>query len=550
MAQTLASTLNKPLDPFSVIGQVSEGTDITQRGRAARKSLEPLMRAEESAATQIREMKARGEESIADFEARQAKAAETGATAAITEYQTLAGEAPKRPVQQVNPNSLMELAALTAVLGGLAGATGGGRAALAAMEGISEGYKLGQQDIYERGIKDYQSALDSWKNNVQLAKNDLDNYFKLESVRKGSGAAEIKKFQARLNGTVAAAEASRGNISGAISILKDMIKTSDAAEMKLMSATEAEKRKEARSAQQASTGLEPPTYTSTIQLHSSGIPLAPLNPYVGVAVQKNMDAILQANLADARATFDRIRKEDDKNATKEAQMDNAEAALKRMTLKAFNKAKQEGKIPQNAVLNLETLTVTGANLPQVTGGALGLPIIGEFLQQILTSKDPDASLFRTEAANYQRGSYVPGEGQISNFERELFKQAAIDLGRPPLTNFELIRATREAARRQRDRKQFYEEYFAVNRTLQGAEQLWRAYSEANRFVTIDAAGNLRYNSGVPNYRTWFQSQQGREIGDITPQQQFTQPAPQSSTSGLTAAEEARYRELQEKQRAK
>jgi hypothetical protein len=132
------------------------------------------------------------------------------------------------------------------------------------------------------------------------------------------------------------------------------------------------------------------------------------------------------------------------------------------------------------VLNLDTFSVSGANLPQVTGGVFGLPFIGEFFQQIKTSQDPDASIFRSEAANYQRGSYVPGEGQISNFERELFKQAAIDLGRPVLTNVALIQATRESAKRQMQRMQFFEDYFTQNRT-------WLALKDFGRrtLKTID-----------------------------------------------------------------
>ena len=179
MAETLASTLNRPIDPLSIVGQVSRQPDILSRGRAARQAMEPLMRGEQEAATEVRRIQSFGDEAIAEKQLSQARESESGAMQAMSRYQQSVGAPPKRPVQQVNPNELMELAALTAILGGLSGSMGGGQAALSAMEGISEGYKLGQQDIYERGIKDYQAALDQWKNNVQLAKTDLDNFFRV-----------------------------------------------------------------------------------------------------------------------------------------------------------------------------------------------------------------------------------------------------------------------------------------------------------------------------------------------------------------------------------
>ena len=531
MAETLASIVNKPLDPLSLVGQVSNQPDILSRGSAARKAMEPLMRGEQEAAAEVRRIKKVGDEEIAKKQLSQAKKSEADAMQAISQYETTVGAPPKKPVQQVNPNELMELAALTAILGGLSGSMGGGQAALSAMEGISEGYKLGQQDIYERGIKDYQGALEQWKNNVQLAKNNLDNFFKMENVKKGSGAAELKQFETRLAGTVADAEARRGNFAGALSGVKDMEKAAATAEGRLLTATATAQRKETKDAADIARSAEPPPYVAELNVPPSGIPRPSIDPLANAPSNKNFDALLNASLKSAETVLDRARQENDKNATKLIQMDRAEGALKRLVLKKFNEGKQKGQIPPNAVLNLDTFSVSGANLPQVTGGVFGLPFIGEFFQQIKTSQDPDASIFRSEAANYQRGSYVPGEGQISNFERELFKQAAIDLGRPTITNVELIKATRESAKRQMQRMQFFEDYFTQNRTLAGAERLWRLYSDNNRFADVDANGNIVYNPGAPNYRTWFRAMNGRSIDDLTPSSPVSQQAPQATTQG-------------------
>ena len=532
MAETLASIVNKPLDPLSLVGQVSNQPDILSRGSAARKAMEPLMRGEQEAAAEVRRIKKVGDEEIAKKQLSQAKKSEADAMQAISQYETTVGAPPKKPVQQVNPNELMELAALTAILGGLSGSMGGGQAALSAMEGISEGYKLGQQDIYERGIKDYQGALDQWKNNVQLAKNNLDNFFKMENVKKGSGAAELKQFETRLAGTVADAEARRGNFSGALSAVKDMEKAAATAEGRLLTATATAQRKEAKEAAETARIVEPAPYVAELNVPPSGVPTPPINPMTKAGSNKSYDARLSTNLKAAESVLDRVRKENDKNVEKSMQADLAEAALKRLVLKKFNEGKKNGQIPQNATLNLNDLSVNGANLPQVTGGVFGLPFIGDFFTKIKTTTDPDAADFQKEAANFQREAYVPGEGQISNFERELFRQASFDLGRPVLTNLAILQGTREAAKRQMQRMQFFEDYYAQNDTIVGAERLWQIYSENNRFLSIDPYGKVTFNPGTTHWKTWFRSKQGQSIDTLMPQQPVAQqPAPQATTQG-------------------
>ena len=532
MAETLASIVNKPLDPLSLVGQVSNQPDILSRGSAARKAMEPLMRGEQEAAAEVRRIKKVGDEEIAKKQLSQAKKSEADAMQAISQYETTVGAPPKKPVQQVNPNELMELAALTAILGGLSGSMGGGQAALSAMEGISEGYKLGQQDIYERGIKDYQGALEQWKNNVQLAKNNLDNFFKMENVKKGSGAAELKQFETRLAGTVADAEARRGNFSGALSAVKDMEKAAATAEGRLLTATATAQRKEAKEAAETARIAEPAPYVAELNVPPSGVPTPPINPMAKAGSNKSYDARLSTNLKAAESVLDRVRKENDKNVEKSMQADLAEAALKRLVLKKFNEGKKNGQIPQNATLNLNDLSVNGANLPKVTGGVFGLPFIGDFFTKIKTTTDPDAADFQKEAANFQREAYVPGEGQISNFERELFRQASFDLGRPVLTNLAILQGTREAAKRQMQRMQFLEDYYAQNDTIVGAERLWQIYSENNRFLSIDPYGKVTFNPGTTHWKTWFRSKQGQSIDTLMPQQPVAQqPAPQATTQG-------------------
>jgi hypothetical protein len=378
---------------------------------------------------------------------------------------------------------------------------------------------------------------------VQAAKNNLDNFFKMENVKKGSGAAELKQFETRLAGTVADAEARRGNFSGALSAVKDMEKAAATAEGRLLTATATAQRKEAKEAAETARIAEPAPYVAELNVPPSGVPTPPINPMAKAGSNKSYDARLSTNLKAAESVLDRVRKENDKNVEKSMQADLAEAALKRLVLKKFNEGKKNGQIPQNATLNLNDLSVNGANLPQVTGGVFGLPFIGDFFTKIKTTTDPDAADFQKEAANFQREAYVPGEGQISNFERELFRQASFDLGRPVLTNLAILQGTREAAKRQMQRMQFLEDYYAQNDTIVGAERLWQIYSDNNRFLSIDPYGKVTFNPGTTHWKTWFRSKQGQSIDTLMPQQPVAQQPAQPSGGGLSPDEEKRYQEL-------
>lgn len=536
----LASTLNRPVDPFNVVGQIARKPSVTERGAEARRQLEPTMRAESQATGEAM----RAEAAAARGLARQAAGVEEQAVqgmerAGASLAETMA-QYPQRQVQDFDPDAGLELAGMTALLGAFAGAVSG-RAALTSMKGITEGYRAGKQDLYQREVAKYEADVQQFKDKVANAKTIYDNAIKLETQRRGAGLAKLKELEPLLQDSVISAKVRANDFVGAGQVIQNAMKLADDLSSKLTEATAKAAAKAAEKKEDLAGAIKPPTYKAELEVDPSGVPLAARSPYEGISRDKNFDAMLNANLKEYQATIDRVRQESDKNSKLVMLVERAEGALKRMTVKAFKKAQEEGKIPKDAVLDLNTLAVKGGGSLNVTGGALGMPIIGEFLQQILTSKDADASLFRTAAAEYQRGSYVPGEGQISNFERELFKQQSIDLGRPVATNLDLIRATQASARRQMERMKFFEDYFQVNRTIAGAEQLWRAYSEANRFVTVDAAGNVRYNPNTPSYQTWFKSKVGQDIGSLAPMQ-AQQPAAtqqQGQSRGSLTADEVR-----------
>jgi hypothetical protein len=92
------------------------------------------------------------------------------------------------------------------------------------MEGISNGYRLGQEDLYKREVEAYDSELNKFKNRIQQAEQIIKNSMSLEADERGLGDIEIKKLDPLLNDGVILAKAKQGDTRGA---LEDIQKAKD-----------------------------------------------------------------------------------------------------------------------------------------------------------------------------------------------------------------------------------------------------------------------------------------------------------------------------------
>jgi hypothetical protein len=183
------------------------------------------MRGQAEASAEARRLEREGAEKLAQGEVDLARGEVGAIEQAQTAYTQAVGQAPVRNVQDFNPDAAMELAALTAIMGAFVGlGGGGGRGALAALEGVTTGYKEGQQDLYERQVNIYQSELKSYKDRLNQAKQTFDNVIQLETAKKGAGAAELKKLETQIAGTVGEAQARAGNYTEVGKFLNDAMK--------------------------------------------------------------------------------------------------------------------------------------------------------------------------------------------------------------------------------------------------------------------------------------------------------------------------------------
>lgn len=197
MANALTSELNKPVDPFNMMSQLSTG-DIKSRGETARKVRPELMReqskAEEDYALGMQEAKLAQAKEGTRIEEEAARATR----GAIEQFRQTMPTRPEPNITRYDQGSAARTAVLTAVVGAIAG-TQSARGALRAMQGINEGARLGREDLYKSEVDRFERELAKWKDDVANAKEILAQTRDLISVDKGAALAKLKELDPMLN---------------------------------------------------------------------------------------------------------------------------------------------------------------------------------------------------------------------------------------------------------------------------------------------------------------------------------------------------------------
>jgi hypothetical protein len=230
----LASTINQANDPFG-FSKIAAEKDVRKRGEMATQVMPEVLREQEAADRAVKKAELGARQKEAQEGRRVEEEFASGIESAQQTLQTEMGERPQRNIRDFNPDAAMELAALTAIFGAFAGA-GSARGALAAMEGITEGYRLGQEDLYERSTKLFESELQAYNDKVNRAKENYQLAMKAEEAKRGAGIAKLKEFAPELSGTVAEAYLRQNNIPRYKSALDEMTKIKDQMQMKAFEA--------------------------------------------------------------------------------------------------------------------------------------------------------------------------------------------------------------------------------------------------------------------------------------------------------------------------
>jgi len=231
----LASTLNRSIDPLNLVGQVSKEASPRRRASMVREAQPELLRQESEAARQKSEAERAAKRQQIEEEVRVEEGYAAGMEGARQELQGVMEQMPERRVEDFDPDAGIELAGMVALLGAFAGSFSG-QAALQSIKGITEGYRAGKQDLYERSVNQFEAELAKYKQKVSNAKSVYEMAMKEEAAKRGAGIARLKAFAPELSDSVAAAHLKANDIKSYGNALNEMAKLGEQMELKAFEA--------------------------------------------------------------------------------------------------------------------------------------------------------------------------------------------------------------------------------------------------------------------------------------------------------------------------
>jgi hypothetical protein len=226
----LAETINQANDPFGFSKIAAEKSPVT-RGEMARKVMPEVMRESQTAERGVMEAEREARLKQAQEGTKVEQTFQRGIESAQQTLQQQSSERPERNFSEFDPKAGIELAALTAILGSFAGAVSG-RAALQAMKGVTEGYRLGQQDLYEKSTKQFESELQKHREKLQNAQQNYQLAQQAEQAKRGAGVAKLREFAPELSGSLGEAHLRNNDIKSYKNYLDEWSKFTDQMFMK------------------------------------------------------------------------------------------------------------------------------------------------------------------------------------------------------------------------------------------------------------------------------------------------------------------------------
>jgi hypothetical protein len=226
----LTQTINQANEPFGFSRIASEKSPVV-RGELARKVMPEVMRESQTAERGVMQAERDARLKQAQEGTKVEQTFQRGIESAQQTLQQQSSERPERNFSEFDPKAGIELAALTAILGSFAGAVSG-RAALQAMKGVTEGYRLGQQDLYEKSTKQFESELQKHREKLQNAQQNYQLAQQAEQAKRGAGVAKLREFAPELSGSLGEAHLRNNDIKSYKNYLDEWSKFTDQMFMK------------------------------------------------------------------------------------------------------------------------------------------------------------------------------------------------------------------------------------------------------------------------------------------------------------------------------
>jgi hypothetical protein len=107
-------------------------------------------------------------------------------------------------------------------------------------------------------------------------------------------------------------------------------------------------------------------------------------------------------------------------------------------------------------------------------------------------------------------NFKPGQGAISNIERQFMKGAGPNTQNNEETNRNIVNIGLGAAENMKDRANFKEVYLQKNNNLLGSEKVWQDYIDANPRFIKDTKGKIVPNTARTEWTQYFENDLGQK----------------------------------------
>jgi hypothetical protein len=177
--------------------------------------------------------------------------------------------------------------------------------------------------------------------------------------------------------------------------------------------------------------------------------------------------------------------------------------------KQLEEANQGSQKAQEILTNVDRIMAANNDAP--SGSFAGLKLMGAKLaspfsndmQRMATAGQDIESAQNSITASIR----TPGEGSISNFERELYAKTVPGLSATPKGREVIAEATRALAQNRIDHANFLSEYSVThNGLLNGANEAWNQYLAKNPAIIDNGKGGMAVNPNRGSYRDYIGGQ--------------------------------------------
>lgn len=150
--------------------------------------------------------------------------------------------------------------------------------------------------------------------------------------------------------------------------------------------------------------------------------------------------------------------------------------------------------------NAELQRFSFLNQTNDTGGVTSSPLIAG-LRGYVDSEFKEMQSITARLAPTMR---QPGSGAVSDYDAKQFERGTVSVENPRATNENIARGMMVGNQNLIAKAEFERAYFETHRHLQGADQAWKRYLEANPIFDPEApAGSMSLNARRQDWRTFF-----------------------------------------------